>query len=280
MRGVTQGGTSGAEPARGEGVALRIDATEQNLPIVAAVAVGAAEALDLSLEPAVRLKTIAVEAAGNVVAHAYPAGGKCPMELRIYREERELHVTVCDHGVGIQIPPGGGDPPGLGLSMISTLAETYRVDSGVSGGTSLDVTIDPDAAPLDRQELQATSPPAAHKLEFTDPSFMQPVLGRALAAEVTAERIQLDRLEATLQVGDALAEHLSPADGIGLPPLEFSEGRRPHELLINVGPLVAIATERLITSLRLALDVKLPSLRITSEPARGGASRMLLALPI
>jgi anti-sigma regulatory factor (Ser/Thr protein kinase) len=257
-----------------------MDATTQNLPIVAAVAIGASEALELNLEPAVRLQTIAVEAASNVIAHAYPIGGECTMEMQICRDEGELHVRVRDQGVGIQIPPGGGDPPGLGLSMISSLAERYRVSSGVRGGTSLDATIDPDAGPASREGLRATSPPAAHKLEFSDPSFMQPVLGRALAAEVSAQRTHLDRLEETLQVGDAIAEHLPPARGDELPALEFFEGRRPHELLINVGPLVASATERLVASLRLALGTKVPSLRITSEPANGGARRMLLTLPI
>jgi anti-sigma regulatory factor (Ser/Thr protein kinase) len=251
-----------------------MDATAENLPVVGAVATGAGEALGLHLEPAVRLHTIAVEAAGNVVAHAYPEGGDCKMEVQICRDDGELHVRVCDAGVGVRIPPGGCVEPGLGLSMISSLAESYSLHSGVSGGTRLEATIDPDATHIDRGGDEAPSPTHASALEFSDPVFIKPVLGRALAAEMSSERLQLDRLDQALQVGDVIAEGIVE-EGLALPELEFSERGRPHELLIRVAPAVAATADRLAGTLRRRLGKAIPSLRIDSH--EGWA---VVALPI
>jgi serine/threonine-protein kinase RsbW len=273
MRGATKGRIPGV-PALGDGVGLCMDASEDKLPLVAAVATGAAEALGLQLEPAVRLQTIAVEAAGNVVAHAYPSGGDSKLELQICREDGEVQIRVSDEGVGVQLPPAGGETPGLGLSIISTLAEEFSLRSGVVGGTRLEATIDPDAAPAARGSLRTTPPPHPSRLEFSDPAFLQPVLGRAFAAEMSGERLHLDRLEEALRVGDAIAERLAE-DGAPLPDLEFTEGMRPHELLIRIAPAVAVAADRLAAALREALAAAIPRLRIGSD--RGWT---LLALPI
>jgi anti-sigma regulatory factor (Ser/Thr protein kinase) len=251
-----------------------LDATADNLPVVAAVAEGAAEALGLELEPAVRLQTIAVEAAGNAVAHAYPDGGDCEMELQICRDEGELHVRVCDGGVGVLIPPGGGGDPGLGLSMISSLAERYTLSTGVSGGTRIEATIDPDAPPVLRDGEHTPSPSHASRLEVSDAAFLRPVLGRALAAEMSSERPQLARRHEALQVGDAIADRLAE-EGEPLPELEFSEWKRPPELLIRVAPGVAATAERLASALRKRLGEAIPSVRIGSDEGW-----TVIALPI
>ena len=75
-------------------------------------------------------------------------------------------------------------------------------------------------------------------------------------------------------VGDAVAERLAE-DGEPLPELEFTEGVRPHELLIRIAPAVAAAAERLAAALREALAASIPSVRISSD--RGWT---VLALPI
>jgi hypothetical protein len=194
--------------------------------------------------------------------------------MQICRDEDEVHLRVCDEGVGVQLPPGPGSPPGLGFSIISTLAESFCMRSGVAGGTFIEATIDPDAAPSTRGTMRATPAPHSSRLEFGDPAFLQPVLGRALTAEMSGGRLQVSRLEEALMVGDAIAERLAE-DGEPLPELEFTEGVRPHELLIRIVPTVAAAAERLAAALREALAASIPSVRISSD--RGWT---VLALPI
>ncbi len=259
---------------------LLLDAEERSLPVVSAVAVGAAEALGLPLEPAVRLRTIAVEAAGNVVAHAYPDGSAGPLEVEICPEGERLRVQVRDRGVGLRVPPAAKEPPGLGLSMISSLADDFTVASGSARGTSLEATIVADAEPAGVRRLRATAPTTS-ELQFGDDAFVRPILGRALAATVSTGRIDLDRLEETLQVGDAIADCLpDAAERSTLPILRFSRSLPSPQLRISVGPLVAAATERLAATLRTALNPRIPSVRISSEPRRGGGALMLLTLPV
>lgn len=289
MQGGGRDGASvaGSGKGNGRGVALRADATAETLPIVAAVATGAAEAMNLDLEPAVRLQTIALEAAGNVVAHAYPDAGAGPLEMEICRESAatpggdpdEVHLRVSDQGIGMQVPPSGGGPPGLGLSMISTLAERFRLTSGVTGGTSLDATIDPDAMPNGIHGEPQAARQAACELEFGDGSFIQPVLGRALAAQVSGKKVDLDSLEETIELADAIAEQLRSAPTSRSPLLRF-ERLRSSQLRISVGPYLAAATEGLAEGLRGALAGHLPSLSISTESAGRDGSVMRICLPV
>jgi serine/threonine-protein kinase RsbW len=76
------------------------------------------------------------EACTNVVYHAYPAEETGPIELSAAIDDGLLSVTVADTGVGMRPridSPGGG----LGLTLMSTLAATLRVDATDAGTTVL-----------------------------------------------------------------------------------------------------------------------------------------------
>lgn len=269
-------------------VCLRVDAGRRCLPVVAAVAAGAAEALDLELEPATRLRTISVEAAGNAIGHAYPDAPGGPLEFEIGVEsegdpaERRIHVRVHDEGVGMVLPPTGAHPAGLGMPIISSLAESYTLTSGVEGGTTIDATIVPGADPdVDDERI---APAATHscELSFGDDRFLQPVLGRALAAQVSGERIDIDDLSRTIDAGDAIARTLESAveSSPGARVLRISRWRDAHQIRISIGPLVEAAIERMTAGVRSAFAGPAPLPRIIVQPAVGGAAMTLITLPL
>ena len=80
------------------------------------------------------------EAVSNVVVHSYrdsPRRGE--FTVAIEWEDDHLHVTVRDHGCGMQ-PRTDSPGAGLGLPLIASLAETFSVVVPPEGGTELSMT--------------------------------------------------------------------------------------------------------------------------------------------
>ncbi len=82
------------------------------------------------------------EAITNVVVHAFRTGepGTMTVSLSIEPSDNEVKVLVADDGIGFRPNP---DSPGLGLGMplITTLAETVAVRSPQGGrGTEVHMT--------------------------------------------------------------------------------------------------------------------------------------------
>jgi anti-sigma regulatory factor (Ser/Thr protein kinase) len=76
------------------------------------------------------------EAIANAVVHAYrdlPIG---VVDVTADVTDGALVVAVCDHGGGL-IPRPDSPGLGLGLSMISQLADTFRIRDRDGGGTEL-----------------------------------------------------------------------------------------------------------------------------------------------
>lgn len=221
------------------GVSLIAEATERSVGIVGAVASGAGESLKLPLEPATRLNAIAIEAASNVVAHAYP-GSSGPLELEIItpREDvaEDLTVVMRDSGSGILTATTHTDPPGLGLTVIYALADEIEIRSTPESGTSIAATIQTtmDSAARDGPALD-TDPRSGGVLTFFGTNFMEAVLPRTLAALVAGSTTALDVLTSVLHVGDAIAYGLRSSLDRKSTAMVHWEGDAPRE--IRVGPL-------------------------------------------
>lgn len=284
-------GAGGERPpgAPSAAVSIRLRASEENLAVVAAVATGAAEALDLDLEPTIRLRTISLEAAGNVVAHAYPDGDLGPLELLITPEpgdndgdrgQRRIHVSVVDEGIGCGLPPSSADPPGLGLPMICSLSEAFTLRRGIEGGTEFDATIVPDAEP-DASFVRTPPPiPDSCSLTFGDSSFLEPVLTRALAAQTGDEDLALELLDDTLRLAGAIADGLSPLnDPARLPSLLISRDPDARRVSVWIGPLFGKIKERL--ALRITAVAKsMPGVMITTDRGEIGGEFALITMPL
>lgn len=286
MSGPEEAGDQSTEPAP-PGVSMRVGATDQNLALVAAVATGAAEALDLDLEPSISLRTIAVEAAGNVITHAYPSDGPGPLEVEISGERdrnggsqnggpRPVQVSIRDEGVGCGLPPSASDPPGLGLSIICSLSDAMTLRSDLDRGTSLDATIIPGH---DRDASNGRHPPAPERCElsFGDGSFLRPILARVLAAQVDTGGISVDELGEAVRTGDAIADSITSVVPEGpLPPMTLTQRSSPPGVSIGVGP---IDDHALMGGLRDALAKRAPELTMSREEQEGGETAHL-TLPL
>lgn len=77
------------------------------------------------------------EACGNAVVHAYPDGRPGPLTVEADARDHELRVRVADRGRGLAPRP---DSPGmgLGLPLMTRLAQALRIDHG-PGGTGTEV---------------------------------------------------------------------------------------------------------------------------------------------
>lgn len=229
------------------GVSLIAEATERSVGIVGAVASGAGECLDLDLEPATRLHAIAIEAASNVVTHAYP-GSAGPIELEISAAaDGELQVTVRDSGDGMLPPTIPFDPPGLGLTLICSLADEIEISSTRTGGTAVAATIRtaPEGEDL-RDAAPDTDPRSGGSLTFTGSTFVEAVLPRTLAALVAGTTVAMDVLTSVLRLGDAVAYGLSSCIEEDERASVYWDGDSPRE--VRIGPLRGDGAEDLVNT--------------------------------
>ena len=80
------------------------------------------------------------EAVSNVVVHSYRnTERRGEFTVAVEWEDDRLHVTVRDHGCGMQ-PRADSPGAGLGLPLIASLADTFSVAAPPDGGTELSMT--------------------------------------------------------------------------------------------------------------------------------------------
>lgn len=119
-------------------IRLAIPARPENVAVVRHVLSALADALDLPPRMVQDMRLALTEACTNVVQHAY-RGGEGPIEVVMQPAGERLHITVSDQGYGIG-ERGGLGGPGLGLPLISALAETVELDHAPGEGSRLSMT--------------------------------------------------------------------------------------------------------------------------------------------
>ena len=116
----------------------------------ARAAVGAFIApMDPNLEVLSDIKTAVSEAVTNCIVHAYPGGdGKITLTCRVY-PDRNIELTVEDHGVGILdvtaaraplFTTGGQDRSGMGFTIMEKFMTSLQVESAPGRGTTVTMT--------------------------------------------------------------------------------------------------------------------------------------------
>ena len=116
----------------------------------ARAAVGAFIApMDPNLEELSDIKTAVSEAVTNCIVHAYPDGdGKITLTCRVY-PDRNIELTVEDHGVGIPdvtaaraplFTTGGQDRSGMGFTIMEKFMTSLQVESAPGRGTTVTMT--------------------------------------------------------------------------------------------------------------------------------------------
>ena len=116
----------------------------------ARAAVGAFIApMDPNLEELSDIKTAVSEAGTNCIVHAYPGGdGTITLTCRVY-PDRNIELTVEDHGVGIPdvtaaraplFTTGGQDRSGMGFTIMEKFMTSLQVESALGRGTTVTMT--------------------------------------------------------------------------------------------------------------------------------------------
>jgi len=255
-------------------VTLLAEATDSGVNVASAVANGVGNAMDLGLDPATRLNAIVVEACGNVAAHAYREGSPGNLELAIFAEPRaagartpaRIHSRIRDFGDGMEFLPTAADPPGLGLSMISNLADEMTIRSEPSGGTSVEASVLVlDQAPSPQPGRAPLLPHGACELRFGALELAEAVLPRALVAHARGSEVTLDQVTETMLVGDAVAQAIEWAGRATVPTVRITRRGDDQGLRLRVGPLASEEVDELLSEIGSSWWSRDPALSVAIE---------------
>lgn len=229
------------EPAR---VRLDFESHPENIALVRAALSGLGDAAELDEELTADLKTAVSEACNNVILHAYP-GGTGPLCVQIEGYQAGISVTVTDQGGGITRISGSLDRMGLGLALISALADRAEFITPEAGGTQVRMWFARNTS-IREHRGGSTRPPwpdrRGRELEgdlvvwFAPVELVRFVIGRVtrLLAASPPARFSVTRVSDLHAVSDAMAAYVElAADGHFGMALSSS----PRRLVIDGGPL-------------------------------------------
>jgi anti-sigma regulatory factor (Ser/Thr protein kinase) len=117
-------------------VRLTLPARPENVAVIRHMLGAFAETLRLPAEVVEDMRLAVTEACTNVVRHAYHGGEPGPIDVLIRPNGDTLDLIVSDRGAGIGPSPDLAGP-GLGLPLISALADHVEIDRGPSRGSRL-----------------------------------------------------------------------------------------------------------------------------------------------
>ncbi len=202
-----------------------------------------AEAGELEPELTDDVKTAVSEACNNVVLHAYP-GSTGRLIMSIATSVTEVLAVVEDHGTGIrQVAAASDDHMGVGLAVISALAERAEFQSSQDVGTTVRMTFKrpgaADHAVRDRRDQGRSSRPrievAGQVVLWVSPvSALRIVLGRLLRAVAATSHFTLHSMSALTAVTEALGTY-AEGNAAG-PTIGFAIDAQPRRLKLLGGP--------------------------------------------
>ena len=119
-------------------IRLTIPAEPQNVAVVRRLLEGVADTLGMPAGMADDVRLAVTEACTNVVRHAYEEG-EGAIDVVVRPRAETLEVVISDEGRGMGPSPDTRGP-GLGLPLISALADTVELRPGRHGGSRLEMT--------------------------------------------------------------------------------------------------------------------------------------------
>jgi anti-sigma regulatory factor (Ser/Thr protein kinase) len=232
-------------------VRLELESHPENVALVRSALTGIAEAVDLSDELIADLKTAISEACNNVALHAYD-GGSGPMIVELDGSSAGITVSVIDHGRGITRISGGEDRMGLGLAVISALADSSEFRHPSGGGTEVRMWFQTSHQELALDSSGGTEWPQSRSLApspslttrtegeilvFVAPvPVMRFVLGRMMPSIAAASHFSLTKISDLRAANEAIAGYIEEAADGGVSIAITSSSRR---LSMTTGPLPA-----------------------------------------
>ncbi len=214
--------------------------------MVRAALSGVAEAAGFDEELATDVKTAVSEACNNVVIHAYE-GQAGPMRVVVNDSGDHVDIVVRDTGTGIRRLSSGADHMGLGLALISALADQAEFNSPADGGTEVRMRFrrnqtDTEANfPGDDEWPQWPSALSDEDVRmWCEPvPLARHLIGRVARATAASSHFTMTGASDLYAINDAMAGFAEvTADGHLVVGISSSS----HRLKLEAGPLVALSS--------------------------------------
>ncbi len=199
-------------------VCLELESRPECVTLVRSALSGLGERLGLDPELLDDLKTAISEACNNVVLHAY-RDEPGPLTVRLDITADGVDVLVRDQGSGIQRVAASEDRMGVGLAVISALADRAEFLSGSDGGTDVRMSFTRGGAGLQLADgalgAGSRSDPVALSgdvvLSLSPVSMLAAVFGRLTRAVAAGKHFSVDRFSDLYPIADAIAAHAQRA---------------------------------------------------------------------
>ena len=119
-------------------VRIRVPGRSESITVVRQAVSGLGDAMGWSDEFVADVKVAASEAATNVALHAYRPDAPGPLELHAWVTDGWLTLQIVDEGTGM-MPKITGTRKGLGLGlpMMTTLADGFQLARSPNGTTTV-----------------------------------------------------------------------------------------------------------------------------------------------
>jgi len=226
-------------------VRLELENRPENVSVVRAALSGIAEAAGFDEELATDVKTAVSEACNNVVIHAYQ-GRHGPMRVLVSNAGGSVDIVVRDSGTGIRRLSSGGDHMGLGLALISALADHAEFNSPTDGGTEVRMRFrrgEAASEPTFPDDKEWPARPSALVEEdvvmWCEPvPLVRHLVGRIARATAASSHFTMTGASDLYAINDAIAGFAEvTADGH----LFVGISSSAHRLTVDAGPLVALS---------------------------------------
>lgn len=193
---------------------LELDTRPECVTLIRSALSGLGERLELDPELLDDLKTGVSEACNNVVLHAY-GDHSGPLTVRLEITAAGVSALVRDHGSGIQRVAPGVDRMGVGLAVISALADRAEFVTGPEGGTDVRMSFTRGGAGLTLAADALGTSTGSERVELAGDivlsvspvSILSAVFGRLTRAVAAGKHFSVDRFSDLYPIADAIAAH-------------------------------------------------------------------------
>jgi serine/threonine-protein kinase RsbW len=233
-------------------VRLELDNRAESPAIVRAALAGVGQILDLDSELFDDLKTALSEACNNVVLYAYD-GELGPYVVSLEIRADGIDATVRDWGGGIQQVGPSEERMGVGLAVISALADRAEFISPPDGGTEVRMAFNGRGSAIRPLEPSQNDAPGTGLPVHLDGdvvvtvwpvALLAGVLGRVARTVAARTQLSVDRFSDIYVVADAIAAFAQSAASVTEITFAVTGAQRRVEL--TVGPFPAGDGARLL----------------------------------
>lgn len=224
-------------------IRLELENKPENVSVVRAALTGVAEAAGFDEELSTDVKTAVSEACNNVVIHAYE-GQRGPMRVLVMNEGDRVDIIVRDDGTGIRRLASPTDHMGLGLALISALADQAEFRSPPGGGTEVrmrfrltETSTEAGFPGDDEWPMRPEALIAEDVVMWCEPvPLVRHLIGRVARAAAAGAHFTMTGASDLYAINDAMAGFAEvAADGH----LVVGISSSAHRLTVDAGPILA-----------------------------------------